>query len=148
MNRLVNIVDEYVSDKLNYLDFANLVKNVNSSLLNDIVNISQTSKIDQRMIAIMTIYLFNYSIFDLSNDSNIYISFIKDIIEDNIIIGFETYQITNDYLIGRLKTSYKFKVKEEKGYKYIKVEVKEGNNVTNIKVRLILNTETNTYTYE
>ena len=25
MNRLVNIVDEYVSDKLNYLDFANLV---------------------------------------------------------------------------------------------------------------------------
>ena len=26
MNRLVNIVDEYVSDKLNYLDFANLVK--------------------------------------------------------------------------------------------------------------------------
>lgn len=46
------------------------------------------------------------------------------------------------------KTSYKFKVKEEKGYKYIKVEVKEGNNVTNIKVRLILNTETNTYTYE
>ena len=44
MNRLVNIVDEYVSDKLNYLDFANLVKNVNSSLLNDIVNISQTSK--------------------------------------------------------------------------------------------------------
>lgn len=55
MNRLVNIVDEYVSDKLNYLDFANLVKNVNSSLLNDIVNISQTSKIDQRMIAIMTI---------------------------------------------------------------------------------------------
>ena len=107
MNRLVNIVDEYVSDKLNYLDFANLVKNVNSSLLNDIVNISQTSKIDQRMIAIMTIYLFNYSIFDLSNDSNIYISFIKDIIEDNIIIGFETYQITNDYLIGRLKTSDK-----------------------------------------
>lgn len=107
MNRLVNIVDEYVSDKLNYLDFANLVKNVNSSLLNDIVNISQTSKIGQRMIAIMTIYLFNYSIFDLSNDSNIYISFIKDIIEDNIIIGFETYQITNDYLIGRLKTSDK-----------------------------------------
>ena len=107
MNRLVNIVDEYVSDKLNYLDFANLVKNVNSSLLNDIVNIQQTSKIDQRMIAIMTIYLFNYSIFDLSNDSNIYISFIKDIIEDNIIIGFETYQITNDYLIGRLKTSDK-----------------------------------------
>lgn len=49
MNRLVNIVDEYVSDKLNYLDFANLVKNVNSSLLNDIVNISQTSKIDQRL---------------------------------------------------------------------------------------------------
>lgn len=46
------------------------------------------------------------------------------------------------------KTSYKFKVKEEKGYKYIKVEVKEGNNVTNIKVRLVLNTETNTYTYE
>ena len=28
------------------------------------------------------------------------------------------------------------------------IEVKEGNNVTNIKVRLILNTETNTYTYE
>ena len=107
MNRLVNIVDEYVNDKLNYLDFVNLVKNVNSSFLNDIVNISQTSEIDQRMIAIVTIYLFNYSIFDLNIDSNIYISFIKDFVEDNIITGFETYQITNDHLIGRLKTSDK-----------------------------------------
>ena len=107
MNRLVNIVDEYVNDKLNYLDFVNLVKNVNSSFLNDIVNISQTSEIDQRMIAIVTIYLFNYSIFDLNNGSNIYISFIKDFVEDSIITGFETYQITNDHLIGRLKTSDK-----------------------------------------
>lgn len=46
------------------------------------------------------------------------------------------------------KTSYKFKVQEENGTKYIKVEVKEGNNVTKIKVRQILDTETNTYVYE
>lgn len=46
------------------------------------------------------------------------------------------------------KTSYKFKIQEENGTKYIKVEVKEGKNVTKIKVRQILDTETNTYVYE
>lgn len=63
--------------------------------------------------------------------------------QENGELSVELKEVSNN-----TKTSYKFKVKEEKGYKYIKVEVKEGNNVTNIKVRLILNTETNTYTYE
>jgi len=46
------------------------------------------------------------------------------------------------------KTSYKFKVRKESTIRYILVEVKKGSTITKIKVRQILDTETNTYIYD
>lgn len=107
MNKLLNSIEEYVTNKINYLDFINAIKNITPLELNDIVKISNTTNLEQRMIAILTIYLFNYSKFTLTDETNIYINFIKEFIEDSVITNFKIYEVTNDYLIGKLITSNK-----------------------------------------
>ena len=66
-----------------------------------------------------------------------------EIENENNETSIEVREISKDR-----KLSYKFKKIEEKGSKFFKIEVKNGTEITKIKVRAILDVNTNTYKYE
>lgn len=105
MSKLCLLIDNFIEKKIKYLEFIDKINALENEEFKEVVNITNSSNLDERMIAILTIYLFKYQYIDLNNVSkNPYLSFIKEVFDYTTLLDVTYLTINNKVLIAKIIT--------------------------------------------
>lgn len=103
--KLQQIIDDFIHNKYGIDEYLKQVNILNSDQISDIYNISETNLIDQRMHATIIFWLLKYKMMNLYNCiDNSYLSYLKDLIDEEMIQSVKFLSITANTLIARVIT--------------------------------------------
>lgn len=103
--KLQQIIDDFIHNKYGIDEYLKQVNILNSDEVSDIYSISETNLIDQRMHATIIFWLLKYKIMNLNNGiDNTYLSYLKDLIDGEIVKSVKFLSITTDTLVARVIT--------------------------------------------
>ncbi len=103
---LEQIVNAFVDESIELDEYIKQVNTLTLKEVSDIYKINQTDHMDQRMHAILIIWLLKHSFIHLTKDiDNPYLSYLDELIDDGEVKSSRFLTITKEYIMAHIVTN-------------------------------------------